>query len=243
MEWASSLHADQRRKGTDVPYVAHLLEVASLTLVGGGNQTEAVAALLHDAIEDAGVSPKKLRRRFGAKVAKIVVACTETVKVKDPSGENGKKWRRRPHTAANWHDRKAHELAQLRDPATPIPVVRVQAADALANARSIVADLRRIGPETWLRFNAGAVDQLWYYRSLAIVLADRLPGYLSDELSATVREMERIAGWWFDVGDPQTGEALISRPSSRSSPGAGDSKSRRSHRRRLRRATHRVASA
>jgi len=81
----------------------------------------------------------------------------------------------------------------------------VRAADALVNARSIVADLRRIGPETWLRFNAGAVDQLWYHRSVAVALQARHPGLLTDELRVTVREMERLAGWWFDVGDPQPG--------------------------------------
>jgi (p)ppGpp synthase/HD superfamily hydrolase len=203
VEWAASLHADQRRKGTDTPYIAHLLEVAALTLEGGGNETEAVAALLHDSIEDAGMGPKKLRRHFGGKVSKIVVACTETV-----GGSHGEpvKQRARHHTAANWRARKEHKLARLQDPATPTAVLRVQAADALANARSIVADLRRIGPETWQRFNAGAVDQLWYYRSLAIVLTDRLPGSLSHELRGTVREMEQIAGWWFDVGDPQPGK-------------------------------------
>jgi (p)ppGpp synthase/HD superfamily hydrolase len=203
VEWASSLHADQRRKGSDTPYIAHLLEVAALTLAGGGNETEAVAALLHDSIEDASMSPKKLRRHFGGKVSKIVVACTETVG--DAHGESVKK-RARHHTAANWRARKEQTLARLADPATPTAVLRVQAADALANGRAIVADLRRIGPETWQRFNAGAVDQLWYYRSLAIVLTYRLPGYLSHELRATVREMEQIAGWWFDVGDPQPGK-------------------------------------
>ena len=87
-------------------------------------------------------------------------------------------------------------------------MLRVKAADALANARSIVADLRWHGPETWLRFHAGAVDQLWYYRSLAVVLGERHPGRLSDELRAAVREMERLAGWWFDVGDPQPGRPV-----------------------------------
>ena len=99
--------------------------------------------------------------------------------------------------------RKEESLAKLRDPSTPTPVLRVRAADALFNARSIVTDLRRHGPETWQRFHAGAVDQLWYHRSLAIVLAHRHPGLLSDELRATVGEMEQLAGWWFDVGDPR----------------------------------------
>ncbi len=101
--------------------------------------------------------------------------------------------------------RKEESLAHLHDPATPTPVLRVRTADTLANARSIVADLRRYGPETWQRFHAGAVDQLWYYRSVAIVVGRRHPGPLSDELRSTVGEMEHLAGWWFDVGDPQPG--------------------------------------
>jgi (p)ppGpp synthase/HD superfamily hydrolase len=201
VEWVSELHGDQRRKGTDVPYVAHLLGVASLVLEDGGSENEAIAALLHDAIEDAHVKPKKIRRRFGRKVARIVKACTETLDGELPS----RKGKHQHRGAANWRARKEESLAHLRDPSLPTPVLRVRTADALFNARSIVADLRRHGPETWQRFHAGAVDQLWYYRSLAIVLDHRHPGLLSDELRASVREMEQLAGWWFDVGDPQPG--------------------------------------
>ena len=71
-------------------------------------------------------------------------------------------------------------------------------------ARATVADLRRFGPETWERFNAGAIDQLWYYRSLSVLLSARLPGMLADELRVTVRAMEQLSGWWFDIGDPQS---------------------------------------
>jgi (p)ppGpp synthase/HD superfamily hydrolase len=204
VEWASSLHAGQRRKGTDTPYLAHLLTVAALVLEMGGTETEAIAALLHDAIEDAGVKPRKIRRRFGRKVTRIVVACTETLDGHLPTSKAAKKSARR-RDASTWRARKEHTIAQIADPATPRPVLRVKVADTLSNARSIVADLRRSGPETWLRFNAGAVDQLWYYRSLTLVFTHRLPGALTDELRATVREMEQLAGWWFDVGDPQSG--------------------------------------
>jgi (p)ppGpp synthase/HD superfamily hydrolase len=211
VEWATSLHATQRRKGADVPYLAHPLAVAALVLEGGGNETEVIAALLHDVIEDAGVKPKKIRKRFGRKVMRIVVACTETTdghrstnRHAKKSRENAKR-RSREHAASTWRARKDHTVAQLGDPATPLPVLRVKAADTLSNARSIVADLRRSGPETWQRFNAGAVDQLWYYRSVALALAPRVPGFLTDELRATVRDMEQLAGWWFDVGDPQPG--------------------------------------
>lgn len=199
VEWASELHGAQTRTGTDVPYVAHLLDVAALVLLDGGSETEAIAALLHDAIEDARIKPKKIRHRFGRKVARIVQGCTETLDGKLPTKKHATR------DASTWHARKQESLEHLRDPATPTPVLRVRAADALANARAIVADLRRNGPETWQRFHAGAVDQLWYYRSLSLTLTERHPGPLSDELRAAVREMEELASWWFDVGDPQPG--------------------------------------
>jgi (p)ppGpp synthase/HD superfamily hydrolase len=181
-----------------------VLEVAAIVLHDGGSEAEAVAALLHDAIEDAGVKPKRIRRRFGdgrfgKEVTRIVKACTETLDGELPSRHGARR------DASTWVARKTESLAKLRDPDTPEAVLRVRGADALANARAIVADLRRDGPVTWQRFHAGAVDQLWYFRSLAIVLGDRRPGPLADELRASVHEMEQISRWWFDVGDPQPG--------------------------------------
>jgi (p)ppGpp synthase/HD superfamily hydrolase len=196
-EFACAAHGSQSRKGTNVPYAAHLLGVASLVLDGGGGEQEAIAALLHDTLEDTDTTQKQLRKRFGRTVARIVVGCTDL-----PVAESRKK---RARGADNWRARKTRSIEHLADPATPVSVLRVRAADALHNARSTVADLRRFGPEAWSRFNAGAVDQLWYYRSLSIVLSVRLPGLLSDELRVAVRELERVAGWWFDVGDPQAG--------------------------------------
>jgi (p)ppGpp synthase/HD superfamily hydrolase len=201
VEWTIELHAEQTRKGGDIPYVAHLLEVAALVLHDGGSEAEAIAGLLHDAIEDAGVTPKQIRKRFGRKVSRIVKACTETIDGKLPTKSQA------PRDASTWRVRKQEALDHLRDPAVPAPVLRVKGADALANARGIVADLRREGPETWQRFHAGAIDQLWYYRSLAVILGTRRPGPLSDELRATVTEMEQVSRWWFDVGDPQPGSS------------------------------------
>jgi (p)ppGpp synthase/HD superfamily hydrolase len=199
VEDACALHRTQMRKGTDVPYAAHLLGVASLVLEGGGTQREAIAALFHDSLEDTSTTPKQIRKRYGRKVARIVVACTDV-----PVGKSAKQKKAR-RGGGNWHERKMRSLEHLADPKASESVLRVRAADALYNARSTLADLRRYGPETWGRFNAGAVDQLWYYRSLSVVLSRRLPGLLSDELRVTVRELENLAGWWFDVGDPQSG--------------------------------------
>jgi (p)ppGpp synthase/HD superfamily hydrolase len=200
VEWAAELHGDQTRKGTGVPYLAHLLEVAALVLHDGGTESEAIAGLLHDAIEDAGVKPKQIRKRYGRKVSRIVKACTETVDGKLPNKSKA------PRDASTWRQRKQEAIDHLAVPDVPTPVLRVKGADALANARSIVADLRRTGPEVWQRFHAGAVDQLWYYRSLTVILVANHPGGLSDELRATVTEMEQLARWWFDVGDPQPGK-------------------------------------
>jgi (p)ppGpp synthase/HD superfamily hydrolase len=199
LEWAIELHGTQTRKGTGVPYVAHLVEVAALVLHDGGSEAEAIAGLLHDAIEDAGVKPKQIRRRYGRKVSRIVKACTETIDGKLPGKTDA------PRDASTWRARKQEMIEHLAAPDVPRPVLRVKGADALANARSIVSDLRRSGPEVWQKFHAGAVDQLWYYRSVAVILVARHPGAASDELRAIVTEMEALSRWWFDVGDPQPG--------------------------------------
>lgn len=191
VEYASKRHRAQRKKGGDVPYVAHLLGVAALVLEDGGSEREAIASLLHDVVEDTGVSIKAIRKRFGRKVARIVDGCTDTRKQKK-------------RTAKNWKKRRTLVLDRLRDPCTSTSVMRVKAADSLYNARSMSADLRRHGPEVWQRFHAGAVDQLWYYRSIAVIVSARLPGFLADELRVAVQDLERVSGWWFDVGHPQS---------------------------------------
>jgi (p)ppGpp synthase/HD superfamily hydrolase len=199
LDWAIELHEGQTRTGTGVTYVAHLLEVAALVLHDGGTESEAIAGLLHDAIEDAGVKPKRIRKRYGRKVSRIVKACTETIDGELPTKSKA------PRDASTWRARKQEAIDHLAQLDVPDAVLRVKAADALANARGIVADLRRTGPEVWQRFHAGAIDQLWYYRSLTVILAARHPGPLSDELRAAVTEMEELSRWWFDVGDPQPG--------------------------------------
>jgi (p)ppGpp synthase/HD superfamily hydrolase len=206
VEWAAELHSGQQRKGTAIPVLAHPLGVAALVLEAGGDESEAIAAILHDVIEDAAVKPKRIRRRFGRRVTRLVVECTETIDGHLPTSKHARR-AVLPRDASTWRGRKEQTVAHLRDPDTKRSVLRIKAADTLYNARAIVADLRRVGPETWLRFNAGAVDQLWYYRSLSVVLSHRLPGMLADELRSVVREMEQLAGWWFDVGDPQAGKA------------------------------------
>lgn len=188
VQWASALHRDQARKSTRIPYVSHLFAVAALVLEGGGNETEAIAAALHDSIEDLGVTREEIARFFGDEVGDIVAGCTDE---HDADA---------PRDASNWHARKEWYLEHLDDPHTSESVLRVSAADKVHNARSIVSELRR-GEDVWSRFNAGADDQHWYYRRLVEVLDRRLGGPLADELRATVSEMERLA-----VDTPTEGE-------------------------------------
>jgi (p)ppGpp synthase/HD superfamily hydrolase len=173
VRWASLLHADQVRKGTDIAYVAHLLAVASLVLEDGGSEDEAIAGMLHDAVEDQSVAEAEIRSRFGAHVAEIVVACSD--------GVDGAR------DETDWSERKTAYLQHLELDALPEGVLRVTAADKLHNARSILTDLRDHGPSMWREkgFHAGAAEQRWYYVEVARVLAERHPG-------ATTRELERV---------------------------------------------------
>lgn len=172
---AAELHAGQVRKGTAVPYLAHLLAVAALVVEDGGDEDDAVAALLHDAVEDAG-GPATLRRiedRFGARVAAVVAACSDTDEVPKPP----------------WRQRKAAFVARI-DGDVPPGTLRVVAADKLHNARSMLADLRREGPATLARFNAGPAEQRWYHGAVVDVLRRRRPGPLTDELATVVAELD-----------------------------------------------------
>ena len=177
--YAARLHAQQRRKGTAIPYVSHLLSACALVLESGGTEDEAIAALLHDAVEDQGGAPilAEIERRFGRAVADIVAGCTDS----DVQGEK-----------PAWRPRKEAYIAHLRD--APLPVQRVSCADKLHNARSIVADLHCVGGAVWSRFTGGRDGSLWYYETLAGVFASSKVGSLSDELQRTVAEMKRLAG-------------------------------------------------
>ena len=175
VRWASHLHADQSRKGTRIAYVAHLLAVASLVLEDGGTEEEALAGVLHDAIEDCQVSEAEIRARFGAPVAEIVVACSD-----DVGG---------PRDERDWLERKQAYLRKLEDGELPPGALRVAAADKLHNARSILTDLREHGPSVWDRFNADVADQRQYYADLARVLGTRHDSVLTRELRRVVDEL------------------------------------------------------
>jgi GTP pyrophosphokinase len=176
--FASRLHARQVRKGTSIPYIAHLLAVASLVIEDGGDEDEAIAGLLHDAVEDQGGKPtlERIRQDYGEKVAAIVEGCTDADVTPKPP----------------WYERKVAYIAHLRVAGPSIR--RVSVADKVHNARAILADYRQIGGALWERFNGGRDGTLWYYRALADVFLATNTGPLAAELDRVVREVERLVG-------------------------------------------------
>lgn len=176
--YAHEAHRAQTRRGGDVPYVAHLLGVAALVIEDGGDEDEAIAALLHDAAEDAGGRKRldDIRARFGDRVAGIVAACTDTYDDPKPP----------------WRARKAAYIDHLRTETDP-GVLRVSLADKLHNARAILRDFREVGDELWKRFNPGA-DPRWYYETLVEVFRAKVPrAPMLRELEETFAALAREA--------------------------------------------------
>jgi (p)ppGpp synthase/HD superfamily hydrolase len=161
------------RKGTSIPYVAHLLAVAALVLEDDGDEDDAIAALLHDAAEDQGGRERleDIRSRFGQRVAGIVEACSDTFETPKPP----------------WRERKQSYLQHLES--APDEVLRVSLADKLHNIRAITLDYERLGDRLWKRFNPDS-DQLWYYGALAELFARRRPGVHANELSRYFAELQ-----------------------------------------------------
>jgi (p)ppGpp synthase/HD superfamily hydrolase len=150
------------------------MAVAALVIEDGGDEDEAIAALLHDAVEDQGGPPTLtlVRARFGARVASIVEACSDTDEVPKPP----------------WRARKEAYVAHLRDPGLPEGALRVSLADKLHNARAILAD-QRAGHDVFARFNAPRDQQAWYYDALATAFAERTDSPMAAELRRVVDEL------------------------------------------------------
>ena len=156
---AVEAHDGQKRKGTAIPYIAHPMAVASIALEHGADEAQAMAALLHDAVEDGGAPyAERIRSQFGDRVADIVTGCTDGVP--DAHG-------RKP----DWKQRKEAYLAHLRQ--ANEDVLLVSGSDKLHNARAIVEDLKNTGLSVYDRFSASQEDTLWYYESLAEVFEAR----------------------------------------------------------------------
>jgi (p)ppGpp synthase/HD superfamily hydrolase len=193
--YAATKHEGQSRKGTAVPYLSHLMAVTSLVLEAGGDEDMAIAALLHDVVEDCGGMPRlrEIRKRFGARVAKIVEGCTDSFG--DPKPE--------------WIERKKEYLAEVNhaDDETRL----VSASDKLHNVRTILTDYRKDGEAIWIRFNGRKEGTLWYYRALSDEYA-RKPNRITRELEITVEELEKLC----DGGARSTGQrrSIVQRISS-----------------------------
>ena len=184
LHFAAGLHQQQVRKGTKVPYVAHLISVCALVLENGGDEDQAIAALLHDAMEDQGGLPTlaMIERLFGPRVAAIVRECSDSESA-DPAAK------------LPWHQRKQAYLDHLHQ-ASPDALL-ITAADKLHNARDILTCYREMQDELWGRFNTAAskTDHLCYYRALVQRFQERpeAPKTLVDELDRVVTELEALA--------------------------------------------------
>jgi len=179
--WATQLHADQRRRISGEPYVAHLLRVTGIVLEHGGSEDDAIAALLHDAVEDQGGAEAReaIRRRFGEQVARVVDECSDTDQTPKPP----------------WRERKNAYLAHL--PVASSGARLVAAADKLDNVRSLLMNLRAEGRQVWKHFKGGRDGSLWYHREVVRALGqapqDTGAVLLIQELDRQVGHLERLA--------------------------------------------------
>jgi (p)ppGpp synthase/HD superfamily hydrolase len=174
--FAAEKHAGQTRKASSIPYIAHLMGVASVVLEFGGDEDMAIAALLHDIVEDCGgVSMlQEVRSLFGERVASIVDGCTDAYSTPKPP----------------WKQRKDDYLRHVKSADADTRLV--SAADKLNNVRSIVSDYREVGESIWERFNGGREGTLWYYRELLKEFAHK-PNRLVREFEIAVHELETLA--------------------------------------------------
>jgi (p)ppGpp synthase/HD superfamily hydrolase len=173
---AEEVHGRQRRSGTEIPYLAHLLVVTGLVLEDGGDEDEAVAAMLHDSVEEGGGQHMldRIGERFGPRVAAIVRACSDSVEEEDDEP---------------WIERKRRYLEHLPE-IEDDGALRVSLADKLNNARSVVRDYREEGDALWERFtDKTACEQLWYYERLLAFFQQERPGPLTEDLARSVDEL------------------------------------------------------
>lgn len=176
LTFTSNLHRQQKRKGSNVPYLSHLLGVCSLVLEYGGDEDCAIAALLHDAIEDQGgtATRDKILSIFGEKVTRVVEECTDAYEVPKPP----------------WQERKEAYIAHI--PKMSSEGALVSAADKLYNANSIIRDYRLIGEEIWERFQGKKEGTLWYYRALRDAFRQREITPIVEELTQVVARLEAL---------------------------------------------------
>jgi (p)ppGpp synthase/HD superfamily hydrolase len=179
IQYAMEKHGRQTRKGSDIPYLGHLLSVAGLVIDADGTETQAIAALLHDAAEDQGgeATLAEIREKFGTEVAAIVDECSDTFETPKPP----------------WRERKENYIRHL--PGASDDAILVSLADKLHNARALLRDFRDVGDKLWERFNEqDPQEHLWYYRSLLKVYTGRGHDGMVTELRDAVDALARAIG-------------------------------------------------
>jgi len=176
-QFAAEKHKGQTRKASSIPYIAHLMGVASIVLEAGGDEDLAIAALLHDVVEDCGGVPmlNQVRRKFGKRVADIVDGCTDAYVEPKPE----------------WRKRKEDYIERLKSESPDTRLV--SAADKLNNIRSIISDYRAVGESVWSRFNGKREGTLWYYRTLRDEFLRSRPNRVTTEFDLAVKELEKLA--------------------------------------------------
>jgi GTP pyrophosphokinase len=180
LQVASGLHFEQERKKTGIPYISHVMAVCSLVLEAGGDEDQAIAALLHDAVEDCGglSTLSTIRHLFGDRVANTVDSCSDST-ASDPTKK------------ASWRGRKEKYLEHLRNASGD--ALLVAAADKLHNARAMLSDAREMGENSWSRFKAPKEDQLWLFAAIIETLRHTTaPRMLVDELDRVVAELKKL---------------------------------------------------
>jgi (p)ppGpp synthase/HD superfamily hydrolase len=185
IEYARHLHIE-RRKGTDIPYMAHLLGVAALVMAEAGHaailvtEDMVIAALLHDTVEDHGgmVRLEDVKQNFGSNVARMVEGLTDSfVEESDNKGP--------------WRERKEAYIERLRNELPDVQLI--SAADKLYNAKAILDDYRMIGPKIWGRFKRGRDEQLWYFNTLLGMFKSSGGGRIVNELERVVAELTSVS--------------------------------------------------
>jgi len=179
---AARLHKTQTRKGSETPYINHLLAVAAIVGENGGTEDEVIAALLHNAIEDTDETKESLSERFGENVAEIVEGCSDADAIPKPP----------------WKVRKETYIAHIKT--APPSALVVSSADKLHNARSILSDYREVGEGLWSRFRGGREGTLWYYRALVEAYESVGSSPVIEEFERVVEEIETLAGEGRGVG-------------------------------------------
>jgi (p)ppGpp synthase/HD superfamily hydrolase len=177
VSYANDVHKVHMRKGTQIPYISHLMAVASLVMESGGSEDEIIAALLHDAVEDCGgeLVLDEIKKRFGQNVTSIVDGCTETYEDPKPP----------------WKGRKESYISHIKEGNPSVQLV--SCADKLHNVRCILSDYRQVGEDLWNRFSASKEETLWFYQSMADVLcASGRDIKIYVDLDSAVKELENL---------------------------------------------------